>query len=98
MTLLPLSIEGRWWRHSMHELRAAGGSEHRDGHAGLRLRRLGWEDALREDDLSNSHQLLNSGLTASYALDLARRLHDAAAEKCFIARSVSFKVERKPKS
>jgi organic hydroperoxide reductase OsmC/OhrA len=23
-------------------------------------------------------------------------LHDAAAEKCFIARSVSFKVEHKP--
>ena len=29
-------------------------------------------------------------------LAVARRLHDAAAEKCFIARSVSFKVEHKP--
>jgi organic hydroperoxide reductase OsmC/OhrA len=28
--------------------------------------------------------------------NIARRLHDAAAEKCFIARSVSFKVEHKP--
>jgi organic hydroperoxide reductase OsmC/OhrA len=28
--------------------------------------------------------------------DLARRLHDAAAEKCFIARSVSFKVMHEP--
>jgi organic hydroperoxide reductase OsmC/OhrA len=27
---------------------------------------------------------------------LARRLHDAAAEKCFIARSVSFKVRHEP--
>jgi organic hydroperoxide reductase OsmC/OhrA len=26
----------------------------------------------------------------------ARRLHDAAAEKCFIARSVSFRVEHEP--
>jgi organic hydroperoxide reductase OsmC/OhrA len=29
-------------------------------------------------------------------LNIAHRLHDAAAEKCFIARSVSFKVEHKP--
>ena len=28
--------------------------------------------------------------------DIARRLHDAAAQKCFIARSVSFKVEHEP--
>ena len=28
--------------------------------------------------------------------DGARRLHDAAAEKCFIARSVSFRVEHDP--
>ena len=28
--------------------------------------------------------------------NIARRLHDAAAEKCFIARSMSFKVEHKP--
>jgi organic hydroperoxide reductase OsmC/OhrA len=27
---------------------------------------------------------------------IARRLHDAAAEKCFIARSVAFKVVHKP--
>jgi organic hydroperoxide reductase OsmC/OhrA len=26
----------------------------------------------------------------------ARRLHDAAAEKCFIARSVTFRVEHEP--
>jgi organic hydroperoxide reductase OsmC/OhrA len=28
--------------------------------------------------------------------NVARRLHGAAAEKCFIARSVAFKVEHKP--
>jgi organic hydroperoxide reductase OsmC/OhrA len=27
---------------------------------------------------------------------IARRLHDAAAEKCFIARSVPFKVKHEP--
>jgi organic hydroperoxide reductase OsmC/OhrA len=28
--------------------------------------------------------------------ETARRLHDEAASKCFIARSVSFRVEREP--
>ena len=28
--------------------------------------------------------------------NIARSLHDVAAEKCFIARSVSFKVEHEP--
>ena len=35
-------------------------------------------------------------LAAGSDENIARRLHDAAAEKCFIARSVSFKVEHKP--
>src|SRR6516162_11921417 len=35
-------------------------------------------------------------LAAGSDENIARRLHDAAAEKCFIARSVSFKVEHEP--
>jgi organic hydroperoxide reductase OsmC/OhrA len=35
-------------------------------------------------------------LAAGSNENIARRLHDAAAEKCFIARSVSFKVEHEP--
>ena len=35
-------------------------------------------------------------LAAGSDENIARRLHDAAAEKCFITRSVSFKVEHKP--
>jgi organic hydroperoxide reductase OsmC/OhrA len=35
-------------------------------------------------------------LAAGSDEDIARRLHDAAAEKCFIARSVSFNVEHEP--
>ncbi len=35
-------------------------------------------------------------LAAGSDEEIARRLHDVAAEKCFIARSVSFKVEHKP--
>ena len=35
-------------------------------------------------------------LAAGSDENVARRLHDAAAEKCFIARSVSFKVEQEP--
>ena len=35
-------------------------------------------------------------LAAGSDENIARRLHDAAAEKCFIARSMSFKVEHKP--
>jgi organic hydroperoxide reductase OsmC/OhrA len=35
-------------------------------------------------------------LAAGSDENLARRLHDAAADKCFIARSVSFKVEHEP--
>ena len=35
-------------------------------------------------------------LAAGSDENIARRLHDAAAEKCFIARSVSFKVKHEP--
>jgi organic hydroperoxide reductase OsmC/OhrA len=35
-------------------------------------------------------------LAAGSDENIARHLHDAAAEKCFIARSVSFKVEHEP--
>ena len=35
-------------------------------------------------------------LAAGSDENTARRLHDAAAEKCFIARSVSFRVEHEP--
>ena len=35
-------------------------------------------------------------LAAGSDENIARRLHDAAAEKCFIARSVSFQVEHEP--
>src|SRR5262249_22032937 len=35
-------------------------------------------------------------LAAGSDENIARRLHDAAAGKCFIARSVSFKVEHEP--
>ena len=35
-------------------------------------------------------------LAAGSDENIARRLHDAAAEKCFIARSVSFKAEHEP--
>jgi organic hydroperoxide reductase OsmC/OhrA len=35
-------------------------------------------------------------LAAGSDENLARRLHDAAADKCFIARSVSFTVEHEP--
>jgi hypothetical protein len=35
-------------------------------------------------------------LAAGSNEEIARRLHDEAAEKCFIARSVSFKVEHEP--
>ena len=35
-------------------------------------------------------------LAAGSDENIARRLHDAAAEKCFIARSVSFRVEHEP--
>ena len=35
-------------------------------------------------------------LAADSDENIARRLHDAAAEKCFIARSVSFSVEHEP--
>ena len=35
-------------------------------------------------------------LAAGSDKNIARCLHDAAAEKCFIARSVSFKVEHEP--
>jgi organic hydroperoxide reductase OsmC/OhrA len=35
-------------------------------------------------------------LAAGADESIARRLHDAAAEKCFIARSVSFRVEHEP--
>jgi organic hydroperoxide reductase OsmC/OhrA len=35
-------------------------------------------------------------LAAGSDENIARRLHDAAADKCFIARSVSFKVEHEP--
>jgi organic hydroperoxide reductase OsmC/OhrA len=35
-------------------------------------------------------------LAAGSDENIARRLHDAAAKKCFIARSVSFKVEHEP--
>ena len=35
-------------------------------------------------------------LAAGSDENIARRLHDAAAEKCFIARSVSFRLEHEP--
>ena len=35
-------------------------------------------------------------LTAGSDENIARALHDAAAEKCFIARSVSFEVKHEP--
>jgi len=35
-------------------------------------------------------------LAAGSDENIARRLHDAAAEKCFIARSVLFRLEHEP--
>jgi organic hydroperoxide reductase OsmC/OhrA len=39
---------------------------------------------------------LHVKLAAGSDNNIARCLHDATAEKCFIARSVSFKVEHEP--
>jgi hypothetical protein len=43
-----------------------------------------------------SHSGPHAKLAAGSDENIARRLHDAAAEKCFIARSVSFKVKHEP--
>jgi organic hydroperoxide reductase OsmC/OhrA len=39
---------------------------------------------------------VSTGLAPGSDENVARRLHDAAAEKCFIARSVSFRVGHEP--
>jgi organic hydroperoxide reductase OsmC/OhrA len=46
--------------------------------------------------LGNSRASRHAKLAAGSDENIARRLHDAAADKCFIARSVSFKVEHEP--
>jgi organic hydroperoxide reductase OsmC/OhrA len=52
-------------------------------------------DALREVLAFAFEASLMAG-QAQQTVTARRRLHDAAAEKCFIARSVTFRVEHEP--
>ena len=51
---------------------------------------------IEQADGSGQFESVTLRLAAESDENIARRLHDAAAEKCFIARSVSFKIEHEP--